>query len=234
MISCIAIDDEPMALEIIDKHTAALPFIELLAAFTHTSRAITFLNTTKVDLIFLDIRMPGISGIELLQSLANRPLVIFTTAYPEHAVESFELEAIDYLLKPFSAARFSKACSKALEQYELRRTFDKTMAGPPAVFIKSGYEQIRMAIDEIRWVEASGSYVQFVTDKKKILSRISMTEAETLLPQTLFVRTHRSYLVSVKHITKVEKMMVWMGQSSIPVSATFTERLHAALKDNFK
>jgi DNA-binding LytR/AlgR family response regulator len=231
MLKAIAIDDEPIALEIIKKHAAAIDFIELQAVFTHASKAIEYLKKEKVDLVFLDIKMPGISGMELLRSLSHPVMVIFATAYPEHAVQSFEFDVIDYLLKPFSAERFLKACQKALEQFELRSSLHNSIAGPPAIFIKSGYEQVRILLDSILYIEASGSYVQFVLHDQKVLSRISMSEAESLLPATLFLRIHRSFIVAIKNISKVEKNAVWIGKKSFPVGTTFIDAVQACFKN---
>jgi DNA-binding LytR/AlgR family response regulator len=185
---------------------AKIPFLHMKAFFTNAFEAVDYLHKEKVDLIFLDIKMPDISGIDLLQSIANPPMVIFTTAYSEHAVQSFELDAIDYLLKPFPLTRFLKACNKAREQYELKQ--HNNTAVPVAVFIKSGYGQMRVELNDILYAESSGNYVQFVLADKKILSRLTMSEAEALLPAVYFVRIHRSYIVSKKHITKLERNTV--------------------------
>jgi DNA-binding LytR/AlgR family response regulator len=218
MLKAIAIDDEPMALQVIKKHAAAIPYIQLEKVFTHASGALRYLQTEKIDLMFLDIRMPGLSGIDVLKSITDPPMVIFTTAYAEHAVQSFELNAIDYLLKPFSPARFTQACQKAKEQFELRTKFDKSLAGSSAIYIKSGYEQIRVLPEDILYIEASGSYVSFVQRTQKILSRISMNEANNLFTSGSFIRIHRSYLVATRHITKLEKNRVWIGQTALPIS----------------
>src|ERR1700733_4292610 len=138
----IAVDDEPIALDIVRSHSAKVPFIELKATFTNAFEAITYLQQNKTDLIFLDIKMPDISGIDFLNSINNPPMVIFTTAYSEHAVKSFELDAVDYLLKPFSRSRFLKACNKAQELYTLRNGQEKNEE-LTSIFIKDGYEQIK-------------------------------------------------------------------------------------------
>jgi DNA-binding LytR/AlgR family response regulator len=234
MLKAIAIDDELVALGIIQKHARIVPFIELRAVFTHTSKALQFLQNEEVDLIFLDIKMPGLSGIDLLRSITDPPMVVFTTAYSEHAVESFELNALDYLLKPFSSARFGQACQKAKEQYELRKVFDKSLLGPPAVFIKSGFEQIRIPLGDILYVEASGSYVRFVLPEQKILSRLSLIEVQALLPRLSFVRIHRSYIAAAQRITKIEKNTVWIGEVPLPVSARFTDGLRNIIRDEIK
>ncbi len=224
MLAAIAIDDEPIALEVIKNLSAKITFIDLKACFTNAFEALDFLRSEKIELIFLDIKMPDISGIDFLRSIPNPPMVIFTTAYSEHAVQSFELDAIDYLLKPFSLSRFLKACNKAHEQYELK---NKNNAGlpPTSVFIKSGYEQIRVELGEILYAESNGNYMQFVLRDKKIMSRLTISEAEALLPAGMFIRIHRSYIVSKKHINKIEKNNVYINDIEIPVGASYTNEV---------
>src|SRR6201999_4150690 len=159
MLKAIAIDDEPIALEVILALAAKVGFLELTAVYTDAYEGMKCLQQEKSDLLFLDIKMPDISGIEFLRSIPNPPMVIFTTAYSEHAVQSFELDAVDYLLKPFSQARFLKACNKAHELYELRRG---NAAGPDHIFIKVGYGQIRIRLSDILYVQSTGNYMQFV------------------------------------------------------------------------
>src|SRR6476661_11185232 len=154
-MKAIAIDDEPIALEIIKAHAAKVPFLDLTSTFTDAFKALEYLQHESVDLIFLDIKMPDISGIEFFSSLSRKPLVIFTTAYSEHAVTSFELDAVDYLLKPFSFARFIKGCNKAFELYNFRNT----QATVDHIFLKPGLEQQKVLLDDILFVEATGNYV---------------------------------------------------------------------------
>ena len=169
MLKAIAIDDEPIALEVIRNLSSKISFIEIKKFFTDAFEAIDFLQKEKIDLIFLDIKMPDISGIEFLKAIPNPPMIIFTTAYSEHAVQSFELDAIDYLLKPFSQSRFLKACNKAYEQFELKKN-NKPSIESLAIFIKSGYEQMRVLLDDILYIESNGNYMQFVlTDPKNII-----------------------------------------------------------------
>src|ERR1700735_1927682 len=161
MLKAIAIDDEPIALEVIKSLAGHVVFIELEACFTNSFKAMEHLQQHKTDLVFLDIKSPNISGIDFIKSIPNPPMVIFTTAYSEHAVQSFELDAIDYLLKPFSLPRFLKACNKAHEQYELSRQGKGSSAVAQSIFIKSGYEQVRVNIDDVLYAESVGNYVQF-------------------------------------------------------------------------
>src|SRR6266496_3879731 len=172
MLKAIAIDDEPIALEVIKNLSLKISFVELKGFFTDAFEAVGFLRKEKIDLIFLDIKMPDISGIDFLKSIPNPPMVIFTTAYSEHAVQSFELDAIDYLLNPFSQSRFLKACNKAYEQFELRKNINNPSV-PVSVFIKSGYEQVRVELDDILYAESNGNYMQFVLTDKKITSRLT-------------------------------------------------------------
>jgi two-component system, LytTR family, response regulator len=225
-MKAIAIDDEPIALEIIKSHAAKVPFLELKAEFTDAFKALEYLQKETVDLIFLDIKMPDISGIEFFNSLTKKPLLIFTTAYSEHAVTSFEMDAVDYLLKPFSLARFIKGCNKAFELYNFRNSTEAT----DHLFIKTGYEQQKVFYDDILYVEATGNYVSFVLKDKTILSRSTFVEATALLPADKFVRVHRSYIVAVNKITKLEKTQVTIGKASIPVSDAYSQNLLAALK----
>ena len=224
-MTAIALDDEPLALEIIRSHASKVPFIELKAEFTDAFKALEYLQTETIDLIFLDIKMPDISGIDFFSSLARKPLVIFTTAYSEHAVASFELDAVDYLLKPFSLPRFIKACNKAQELYNFRnaaKTADH-------IYLKTGYEQVRVNFDDIFYLEASGNYVTFVLKEKKILSRSTFIEAISLLPADKFVRVHRSFLVAVSKIEKVERHQVTVGGKIVPVSEAYADEIYRVI-----
>jgi two-component system LytT family response regulator len=226
-MKAIAVDDEPMALEVVRSHASKVPFLELKAEFTDAFQALDYLQKENIDLIFLDIKMPDISGIEFFNSLSKKPLLVFTTAYSEHAITSFEMDAIDYLLKPFSLARFLKACNKAYELYNFRNTTTTT----DHLYLKTGYEQVKVMYDEILYLEATGNYVTFVLSDKKILARSTFAEAIHWLPQQRFVRTHRSYLVAVNKINKVERHQVTIGNGlKIPVSEAYQSQLQAMLK----
>lgn len=221
----IAIDDEPIALDVVKSHSSKVTFIELVAAFTNAFDAITFLQKNKTDLIFLDIKMPDISGIDFLNSLSNPPMVIFTTAYSEHAVKSFELDAIDYLLKPFSLSRFLKACNKAQDLYTLKNNAGNTEQAT-SIFIKDGYQQIKVVINSILYIEACGNYTQLHLDNDKLLStRVPLNEMLSLLPAKNFIRIHRAYIVARAKITKFDRSQVWIADKSIPIGATYVPGL---------
>ncbi|HMJ68598.1 MAG TPA: LytTR family DNA-binding domain-containing protein [Cyclobacteriaceae bacterium] len=225
-MKAIVVDDEPLALEVVRNHASKVPYLELKGEFTDAFAALEFLQNESVDLIFLDIKMPDISGIDFYNTLAKKPLLIFTTAYSEHAITSFEMDAIDYLLKPFSLARFVKACNKAFEIYNFRtlaRTTDH-------VFLKTGYEQVKVMYDDILYLEATGNYVTFVLKEKKVLSRGTFAESINLVPADTFVRVHRSFFVAVNKIDKVERHQVTIGKHVVPVSEAYSQELNAALK----
>ncbi|ULQ52899.1 LytR/AlgR family response regulator transcription factor [Flavihumibacter fluvii] len=225
MLKAIVLDDEPLALEVVKSMTEKVSFVDVLAYFTNAFEAMDFLKTNPVDLVFLDIKMPDISGIDFLKSLPNPPMVIFTTAYSEHAVESFELDAIDYLLKPFSMVRFLKACNKAYDAAGRRARPTGENTEPNFIFIKSGYEQIRILLADILYVESSGNYVQFVLDNKKIASRLTMVEAEEILPGSAFIRIHRSYIVAKKQIQKMDRKSIWINKTELPIGAAYLNEI---------
>jgi DNA-binding LytR/AlgR family response regulator len=228
MLKAIAIDDEPIALEVIRALASKVGFLELVGVYTDAYEAMKVLQQSTIDLVFLDIKMPDISGIEFIRSIPHPPMVVFTTAYSEHAVQSFELDAIDYLLKPFSQSRFLKACNKAYELYELKR---KGAAGPSGtalsedVFVKIGYGQVRIKLEDILYLQSTGNYMQFVLREEKLLSRLTMAEAEALLPSPAFLRIHRSYLVASGKVDRIERDTVWIGNRELPVGAGYAHEI---------
>jgi two-component system LytT family response regulator len=222
MMKAIAIDDEPIALEIIKALAAKIGFLQIVGVYTDAFEAMKRLQQDRIDLVFLDIKMPDISGIEFIRSIQHPPMVIFTTAYSEHAVQSFELDAIDYLLKPFSQARFLKACNKAYSLYELKRG---TTAGPDHIFIKVGYGQVRVRLSDILYVQSTGNYMQFILPEEKLLSRLTMQEAEALLPSPAFVRIHRSYVVASGKVDRVERDSIKIGDRELPIGAGYLQEI---------
>lgn len=235
----IAIDDEPKALDIVRNFADKVPFLHLKASFQDAFEALDFLQKEPVDLIFLDIKMPDISGLEFLRALPNPPMVIFTTAYAEHAVQSYDFDAIDYLLKPFAISRFLKACTKAHDVLKVRElalaeenkrhldpsetvSFRPPAPAPESIFVKNGYEQVRVMLDDILYLEAGGNYVVFVTKQQKIASRMTMNEAEALLPAARFVRIHRSYIVAKDKIDRFDRYEVYVNGQPLPIGANYS------------
>ncbi len=229
-IRCTVIDDEPFALELIKDYILRTPFLELAECFSNPFKALDYLNRVKVDLIFLDINMPELSGIELYKSLVAPPKVIFTTAYPEFAAESYEYNAVDYMVKPVKYERFLKAVNKASGL--IHPAVEKQEASSPAqsikefkahMFIKSGTQQIKVHPDDILYVEADGNYMCFHTDKKKIMSLLTMKDVLEMLPADDFARIHKSYIIALKHLEAIEKHDVVVSGKKIPIGVTFRE-----------
>jgi two-component system LytT family response regulator len=227
MITCIAIDDEPKALEVIERYCAKTSLVHLKATFREPAKAIEFLQHEKVDLIFLDINMPDISGMQLLQTLLPRPLVIFTTAYSQYAVESYELNALDYLLKPITIERFLVALNKtaaALLSKNAIVTDDES-----TVFIKSGPQTYQVKMSEILYLEKEGNYITVHLKDKKILIRENMSDIFDILPAADFLRVHKSYVVAIKHIVMIEVHQLVINGEKIPIGSTYREALRSRL-----
>lgn len=220
MINAIAIDDEPLALEVIRAHAARVPFLRLMACFTDAFKAMEYLAAQPVDLLFLDIKMPDITGIELMESLQPKPQVIFTTAYAEHAVKSYELNAADYLLKPFAYTRFLTACHKVNEVLQNRSHTRGQSAG--SVFVRSGYETVKIVFDELLYLESAGNYITFaLANGAKVESRLTISEALALLPPTDFVRVHRSFIVNRHKVERIERHRLHIGGHFVPVGGAY-------------
>jgi len=216
MIQAIAIDDEPKALTIIQSHAAKVSFLTLEKCFTDPFQGIEYINDQEPDLVFLDINMPDISGLELLKNLTKKPLIIFTTAHSEYAVKSYEVAALDYLLKPFDYARFLLAVTKAKEK--LKST--KKQAAD-FFFVNTGHQKQRLFYKEIYYIEGEGNYVNYYTKTRKVMVRSTIKKTLVLLSQETFIQIHRSYIVALSWIDKIEDNHVYVGAEKIPVGATY-------------
>lgn len=225
-MKAIAIDDEPIALDVVRALAAKVPFVELAAGFTDAFQGLSYLQREPVDLLFLDINMPDISGLELVRTLPTRPLIVFTTAYAEHAVTGFELDAVDYLLKPFALARFVQACNRAQERLQLRQ-LPAVSPVPPRdyLFLKTGYEQVKVLFADILYVEAAGNYVTFVLTTRRLLARLTMQEVLVLLPPGQFARVHRSFVVATAHVDRIERHQLHVQGQPVPLGAAYQDGL---------
>ena len=218
-MTAIAIDDEPQALEVIKNLASKVPFVDLKNTYTNAFDSLEFIHKNKPDLLFLDIKMPDISGIEFFKSLSTPPMVIFTTAYSEHAVEGFEVDAIDYLLKPFSLSRFLKACTKANEILALKNNHS-TQAD--YIFLKDSAEQVKVFFQDILYIEAAGNYLHiFLQNNQKLLTRSTISEIELLLPENLFNRIHRSFIVAQNKVDRFNRQSVYIKDTEIPIGNTY-------------
>lgn len=224
-INCIAIDDEPVALEIMADYITKVPFLSLEGTFRNALHALDFIQRAKVDLIFLDINMPDINGLQFLKSLHNRPLVIFTTAYTEFAVESYDLNALDYLLKPIEFDRFLKAVNKIPSQNNIYTNYQQPEKEKQDNFVvlKSGSKSYKVNYRDIMFVEGAGNYLTFHTLNLKIMVLMNMEEALKLLPDTDFVRIHKSYIVSLRHTVVIENHQIQINNIKIPIGNYYRE-----------
>lgn len=220
-MKCIVVDDEPLALALTQRYIEQTPLLQLAGSFTNPYKAMDYLLREEVQLLFLDINMPGLSGMHLLASLPTPPMVVFTTAHPEFGAESYEYNAVDYLLKPINYPRFLKAVNKAIAT-----THTKTpgIAAEDEVVIKSGAQWHRVQADDILYVEAAGNYMRFHLRDKKLLALMTMSELMELLPAQHFIRIHKSYVISLRHITMYEKNMVTLQQLCLPVGLTYRQQ----------
>jgi len=227
-LKCIAVDDEPMALKIIRNHAQQIPWIQLAATFRSANVALEYLKENETDIIFLDINMPDLSGLEMAGMLDRYTSVIFTTAHSEFAVRGFEVAAVDYLLKPISLDRFQKACERAKEL----RVHDHTNADkrPDYIFFKEGYNWIRINIDELVFLKASDNYVIFQEKQNRAMVRITLTEALSKIADRGFVRIHKSYGIAIKMIEKIEANYVVASEFSVPLSAVYKPGLLEKLR----
>ncbi len=228
MIHCLLIDDEPLARQLIEGYIAQVDTLSLVESCENAIEAFGILHQQRVDLLFLDINMPGITGLSFLKSLKKPPAVIFTTAYHEYAVEAFELEAVDYLLKPITLERFMKAIQKTSPQ--------KTISVTPVVpvnsylFIKVDRKLIKVNYEDIFYLEALGDYVKFVTSEKTLISHMKFSAVEKILPNHLFLRIHRSYIVSLQRIRYPEGNHLKIGDTGLPIGQTYKEIVFEKLK----
>ncbi len=231
-MKCIVIDDEPLALDLIRSYVLKTPMLQLEGSFTNPFKALSFLIDNEVDLIFLDINMPELSGLQLLNSLSKKPLVVFTTAYPEFGAESYNYDAVDYLLKPINYVRFLKSVTKALEYFKSINPEISTGSAinvinesnkEKHILIKSSTKIHKIAIDDILYIEGAGNYCSFQLKEKKILSLFTFNEIFELVSVDEFVRIHKSFIVPKSKITVIEKHQVTINGKVLPIGLTYRE-----------
>lgn len=228
---CLVIDDEPTALEIIKDYVEKVPFLECAGTFRDPLEALDFIQKKPIDLIFLDINMPDLTGIQFLKSLESQPLVIFTTAYSKYALESYDYDAVDYLLKPIEFDRFLKAVNKAFKQYQIKTSSLMPFAkDSDFILIKSGTEYYKMKLSDILYVRGTGNYVTFVTKKKELLSLLAMKDVSETLSSKMFFRIHKSYIVNFSHVDLIESDQVKINNEYIPIGDHYRESFFKAIK----
>ena len=236
MISCIAIDDEPLALKQIAKYIDKTPFLAMMEKFESALQAISYLQENDVDLMFVDINMPDLNGMDFVKSLNNPPKVIFTTAYSEYALEGFRVDAIDYLLKPIGYSDFLKAAEKAKERISPKVTANTQIeSNEKFLFIKSEYKVLRINLSDIKYIESKSEYLRiYVENQQPIMTLMSMKKMEKFLPENSFMRIHRSFIVNLNKITTVERNRIIFDKDVyIPVSEQYKPKFQKYLSDNF-
>mgnify|MGYP000700927500 CR=1 FL=1 len=219
---CIIVDDEPVARKIIREFTAQVPFLELVGEFENVARTKAFLHADHADLMFLDIEMPKLSGLDYLKRSTVDPLVILTTAFPEYALEGYELDIIDYLLKPIAFNRFLKAVQKAKEYNDLRHT-SPMVVHPTYLFVRSEKRIEKIELKDILYIESFGNYVYIHTETKKIVAYLTLKGLESQLPANEFIKIHQSFLVSFSRISAIEGNQVYINNKPLPISRSYRD-----------
>lgn len=236
--TCVIIDDEPAAIEVLAEFANRTPNLSLLRTFRDPLQALSFLRDTKVDFIFLDINMPELNGMELLNILTHPPLVIFTTAYTEYAIESYEKNAVDYLLKPITFERFLTAVNKAQNRLtptptEATNNTQTTSTNEDIIYLKSGPKTHRIALNDVRYLEKDGHYISFYLSNKKVVARLSMKDVFELISKTKFIQVHKSYIVAIAHVKTIERHQIKIDDAYIPIGKTHRKAVHAFFKSDF-
>jgi len=226
MLRCIAVDDEPLALELLEDNISKVPYLQLVAKCSNAIEAMKVLQQQPADLIFLDIQMPGLTGLQFIQSMTEKPMIILITAYEKFALEGFNLDVTDYLVKPVSLDRFVKACNKAKELYELKNRPNKdASSNPDYFFVNVDYSLLKINFNDIRYVEGLKDYIKIhlKSSSRAIITRMAMKAIEEELPVAKFLRIHKSYIVSLEHITAIRKNSVFLDEMELPVGENFRE-----------
>ena len=234
MMNCIALDDEPLALDIIEAYVKKHPELNLIARCNNADEASKVLNSQHIDLMFLDIQMPGVTGLNFVRSLKNKPLFMFTTAYSEYAIDGFELDAIDYLLKPIAYDRFEKAIEKAKEYYTIKNNSGLTESDleNDFIFVKANQQLIKLAYGEILYVEAFADYVKIFLNNRKIVTLQTMKKMEAKLPSDIFSRVHRSFIVNRKAVQSFSTSVCEVNGEKIPVGKNYKNDFIKLMKSN--
>ena len=226
-MKCLIIEDEPAAIQVLSSYIERTPDLELITSFREPLKALSFLRENSVDLLFLDINMPDLSGMELLNIISDPPLVVFTTAYSEYAIESYDKNALDYLLKPIDFQRFLKTVEKAQERLSLKSAepSNQRKREPEntenVVYLKSGTRTHRVDLNEVRFLEKEGHYILFHLPEKKIMVRLSMAEVFELLSPDEFIQVHKSFVVAKRFVQTIETHQIKIEQHIIPIGKTF-------------
>ncbi|MDR1501500.1 MAG: LytTR family DNA-binding domain-containing protein [Prevotella sp.] len=235
-LRCVIIDDEPLAIDLLKAYVAKTPFLELMGTFNNALSAMDTISNGKTDVLFLDINMPQITGLEFSKTLPPTTKIIFTTAYDQYAVDGFRLNALDYLLKPINYTEFLQAANKALEWFKLTAaSSNDNSSSATSIFVKSGYRMEKIEFENILYIENQKDYVKFhlETQKEPISSLMSMQSLEEKLPEKQFMRVHRSFIVNLDKIKTIERNCIVFGKEYIPVSESYKAKFMDFLNKHF-
>lgn len=232
MMRCVVVDDEELIRELLEDNIRQIPFLELVQVCKNALEAIELLQRENIDLIFLDIQMPRLTGLELLKSLVKKPLVIIVSAYEKYALEGFDLNVVDYLLKPFSFDRFLKACNKANDLFQMKQSNE--MISPVELeyfFVNVEYTQVKIVVADIEYVEGLKDYIKIYlsSSTKPVLTRMTMKAVEDKLKPPAFIRIHKSFLIPVKKITTIKRNIICIGKKEFPLSEFYKENINNLL-----
>jgi len=234
-ISCLAVDDEPPALDVLRKYISSVQSLELVGTCADAVEALNFIRQCSVDLIFLDIQMPQILGTDFLRTLKNPPKVIFTTAFRKFAIEGFELDAVDYLLKPISFERFLKAVNKVMDAslngtLNIENDQQNKVATDNSIYFRSDRKMIKVALNDILYIESIKDYIKVITTTGTVITKQSISSVEEMLPKEKFIRIHRSYIVSVNRIESYNHELVWIAKQELPISRMYRHEVTRILE----
>ena len=239
-IKCLAVDDEPLALQQINSYIEKTPFLESVALCQSAFEALEYMKMNEVDLMFVDINMPDINGLEFVKSLTTKPQIIFTTAYSEYAFEGFQVDAIDYILKPINYSNFLKAVNKAKKWFDLIEQSAKPQVTQPTqgedvIFVKSDYKLVRIQVDEIKYIESANEYIKIYQDNNEVITTlIRLKSIQEQLPADKFMRIHRSFIINLTKIKAVERSRIFMDSKLfIPIGDQYKESFQAYIEKTF-
>ncbi len=235
ILSCIAVDDESLALDLLEDNIAKVPFLKLEKRCRNAFEAIQYLETNPVDLVFLDIQMPGLTGVQFLESLTQKPMVIFVTAYQQYAIDGFNLDVVDYVLKPISFERFLKSTHKALDYFKSKQVLAQAQSPNPDkieyIFIHADYSLMKIMLEDILYIEGLKDYIKIHlrTHKFPVVCRMTMKSIEEKLPSNEFQRVHKSFIVSLKKVESIRNQKIKIGENHIPLSENYSETFYQTI-----
>jgi DNA-binding LytR/AlgR family response regulator len=233
-ISCLAVDDEPPALDVLKKYISSVQSLELVGTCADAVEALNFIRQHSVDLLFLDIQMPQILGTDFLRTLKKPPKVIFTTAFRKFAVEGFELDAVDYLLKPISFERFLKAVNKVMDASLNGTLSEETMSQKTNIdnyiYLRSDRKMIKVALSDILYIESIKDYIKVIATSGTVITKQSISSIEETLPKDMFIRIHRSFIIALNKVESYSNELVWLGKSELPISRMYRHEVEKVLK----